>query len=279
MKKGIFFALLFGAFFMLILSLAIFHAGNMADRESARLGNSKMEKYSFIADDISSDLLGFLQIGGVALSRSSTHTLISIGDTLPLGYADPQKELSEYKNFVENAYANKSNLGGRLFLDLSAFDNAPFIYFGGADFNYSYGSLAKETAIFKGSNRIGEYSVVLQNADGEEFGDCGWSNFVPGSLGIRIHVAVGSCADQSVFISPDSESKFWVSTKSGKYLNMSFGLADGYAYSMKIVPNSMQVSFGLNITSLSTLPEYAYLPVGTEFTGEYRLGALIIAEN
>lgn len=279
MKKGIFFALLFGALFLLLLSLAVFYSQSISSREKALADNGRIGKIAFIADDISSDLLTFLQLDSLSLSRNSSHIFISINETMPLGQSDPQLSLSSYENFIEIEYAGKQNLDGMLQLDLDSFSGSPFIYFSGQNFNYSYLGLSKNSSAFRGTSSVVKYSVLIEPASNDQFSECGWNSQTAGSLAVEIQVSALNCPDQLVYLDPTSENTFFANTTSGIYLNLSFGSVDGLSHSMKVMPNGIPIRSTIEVMALSSQPVIAWLPAKVNFIGEYELSTLIIREN
>lgn len=276
MGKGIFFTLLFGALFLLLFSLIAFYSLNLGERGSQQSKNLQLGKFAYIGDDISSDLLSFLRIRGLSISRNSSHAFISVNETFPSPYNSPQTELSQYKTFIEGRYARRQNMNGRLLLDLSAFQNAPFIYFSNADLNYSYASLDKDSAAFRGSPSIKKYSLLLQALAPAEFRECGWESLHPGGLEVEIAIPSSNCALQIAYLDPLQESKFWANTSSGKYLNISFGLVGGNPYAYGLMDyDGITLLSELNATFASVQPIDAWLPAGLEFVDEYAVNSLV----
>ena len=277
MKKGIFFALLFGALFLLFLSMLVFYSDTWVDRERKDAENLRLSKFASIRDDVAMDLMGLLEINSVYLFRNSSHATIAINETLPI--SSPNAQLLAYKNFIEGEYAQKQNLAGKILLSLDTIYASPFVYFGGVNLNYSYSGVGKDSSIFRGSPSVEKYSLLLQSASVDPFSECGWESQAAGGLEVEIKIIASNCPAQLASLDPLSESRFFVNTTSGKYLNMSFGQIGADAYSLRMVSDGVSVNSLLNVTVSATQPIAAWLPGKLEFVGDFTYSTLIIAEN
>ncbi|MFH1750730.1 MAG: hypothetical protein ABH863_03570 [Candidatus Micrarchaeota archaeon] len=279
MKKGIFFALLFGALFLLLFSLVVHQASNASKRQREAVGDLGLHKHALIADDISFDLKEIMQIRSVRISRDAAHAYLFMNETLPSGYLDPSGALLQYAAFIQGRYAERQNLAGKLILDLDEFSGGPFIYFDGAGINYSYSDPGKENATLFGPATVEKFSLQIGPASSDVFQDCGWEAQHAGSLEVEIIMVAQNCPSQSVLLDPSSESVFWANSSSGKFLRIAIGDVDGHSHSLKIIPDGIPISNSLNVTVATSAPITAWMPVALNFSDDYILSTLIIAEN
>ncbi|MEK6954027.1 MAG: hypothetical protein AABX01_03400 [Candidatus Micrarchaeota archaeon] len=280
MKKGIFFALLYGAIFLLFFSMLAYYSQYGADRSLLLQEGSRLRKFASIADDVKTDLLGILRINSISINRNSTHAIISIDDNFPIAYSNPQNELISYESYFEGPYAASQNLAENLQIDLNSIYGAPFLYFNGVNLNYSHSDLDKSSATFKGSNSIEKYSVFILSDPADPISSCAFSTQIAGDLELEIGIQSPNCPSQQVFLDPNPNSLFFANTTSGKYLNVSIGFIDGSPNSIKISNlDGIKLNILLNATISTIQPITAWLPVGLEFNPDYALSTLVIAEN
>lgn len=280
MKRGIFFALVFGAFFLMVVSLLVFYSQSLLEREAASMQNERMNKFAYITDDISSDLQSFLKINSFSMQRISPQiNSITINETIPSGYANPSLELAQYQSFIENHYALKNNLQGKLFLDLNGFSAGPMIILTNSNMGYSYSDLGKTSAIFRGGASVQNFSLVANPKATDVFSNCGWESIMPGDFPIRLEfIGAQNCPIQSVTIDSIAQSRFWINTTGGKYLNITLGLVDSKFNSIKLEPN-FAINSELTITYASDLGENAVLNAGVDFVDYYKIQGIILAQN
>ncbi len=272
MRKGIFFALLFGAFFLLLFTLLAYYSENLNSRDQLSLEDRKLAKNAFIADDVATDLLSLLEISKLRLDGNAGKRTILISEEFSTGIPSPG--LAAYAEFIEGEYAKRTGMNGRLKMHLEKFEESPRIIFPNSGFDYSYGSLSKDEATFRGGSSIEGFFLGIAAATPDTFTDCGWESRIDGDLQVKILLDAQGCAPQELFLDKDAENNFWANTSSGKYINITFGSVDGKSHSFKMRPGLVGFHFDFNVTFAGAQPEAAILPVGVEFIGEYSLDNL-----
>ncbi|MFH1257453.1 MAG: hypothetical protein ABIG96_03140 [Candidatus Micrarchaeota archaeon] len=277
MRKAVFFALLYGAFFMLTLSLALFYSSHISESERTAVDGKKYMKFSYVADDVGTDILSLLGIEKIALGRNGSVSEISITERLPSPYADPDYELSRYGEFAEGEYAKRNNLQGKISLETGAL-GSPFIYFSGPEFNYSYSGLGKSGSLFVAGPSLEKISVSISSGK-DAIQACGWTQLSSGSMEAVVDFNSPNCMRQTPSINALAPSSFWANTSSGKYINLTFGVADGNFYALKIAPDSVPLEVQINVSYSYEGPVSAYLPAGITYSDGYSLSALPIVKN
>lgn len=169
MKRAFLFSVIFILLFTVFLLLSVFYL-RMLQMDALNLAQTKnITKSVYIADDIMSDLLDYLQLS-VTVQSNSTNTILNISDVLPSPYTDPNGALSDYTSFITGIYSNQTNSlnstnGSAIALNTTGFTSNASIFFlnsnSSLNLNYSYNNLSKNQLIINGSSLVTNYSVNI----------------------------------------------------------------------------------------------------------------------
>ena len=171
MKRAFLFSVIFVLLFSVFLILSVFYF-NLLQMNELNLAQTKnISRVVYTQDDITSDLLDYLQLS-VSIESNSTHTILNISDVLVSPYTNPSAMLNSYESFINGTYSNQTNLLDPstnlsvISLNTTSFESSPSLRFINSNpslnLNYAYDNLSKSELIIHGSSLVRNYSLTIR---------------------------------------------------------------------------------------------------------------------
>ncbi len=272
--RGFVFAVFFLAFFTLFLGVSVFYAFTTSESDRILLDARRVEKASFAADDVATDLKRFFGINQLVLAKNASNSSVTISSAIPSNLSDPTGEFNGYKQFLQTTYS------GQAHSNASLASVGSYVFFTGLGANYSWNNESRNAVMMAGGSafayyvkgRMSYYCVTpgcAANATTWSWVACGANTVnILLDLSDANYTQVTVSGATSGCVSKSTDNEFFVPTDGGTFY-VNAGNVSGASPAMKLnATQSLSLSFTL-AANFSSSPEIrAVIPASLSVDGQ-----------